>query len=155
MNTETKTGVLIPYLIEMFRFQAWMAMGKVTNPVSGKIERNLDVARQMIDLLGELEDRTEGNRSEDETKLIQGVLTELRLNFMDESKKPPEPTVSAEEAASETDGGAESEPKAESEPEAEPEPEAEREPKAEPEPEEASGVEEQSEEVKQSETESA
>ena len=68
-------------------------MGKVANPVCGEIERNLDVARQMIDLLGELEVRTEGNRSEDETKLLQGVLTELRMNFLDESKKPQEPEV--------------------------------------------------------------
>lgn len=105
MNTETKTGVLIPYLIEMFRFQAWMAMGKVANPVSGEIDRNLDVARQMIDLLGELEVRTEGNRSEDESKLLQGVLTELRMNYLDESKKPEEP-VASEENTEETNGDA-------------------------------------------------
>ncbi len=149
MTTETKTGVLIPYLIEMFRFQAWMAMGKVTNPVSGEIERNLDVARQMIDLLGELEDRTEGNRSGDETKLIQGVLTELRLNFMDESKKPAEPAVPAEEAASKT----EAEPEAETETETEAEKETEVETGTETG--EPSREEEQSEEIKQSETESA
>ena len=101
MSTETKTGVLIPYIIEMFRFQTWMAMGKVANPVSGEIERNLDVARQMIDLLGELEVRTEGNRSEDETKLLQGVLTELRMNYLDESKKPEEPAATSEESSGE------------------------------------------------------
>ena len=127
MTTETKTGVLIPYIIEMFRFQAWMAMGKVANPVSGEVERNLDIARHMIDLLGELEDRTEGNRSEDETKLLQGVLTELRMNFLDESKKPAEPAAPAEEAIDE----------------------------AEPVIEEPSGDEEPSDEIKQSETESA
>lgn len=95
---DIQTGTLIPYLTEMFRFQAWMAMGKVASPVSGKVERDLGAARQMIDLLAELENRTEGNRSSDETKLLQGVLTELRLNFMDESKKPAPETEEAEKA---------------------------------------------------------
>ena len=95
--SNVETGTLIPYLTEMFRYQAWMAMGKVTNPMSGKIERDLNVARQMIDLLAELETRTEGNRSGDETKMLQGVLTELRLNYMEESKKPdPEPESNQE-----------------------------------------------------------
>jgi len=134
MTTETKTGVLIPYIIEMFRFQTWMAMGKVANPVSGEIERNLDVARQMIDLLGELEVRTEGNRSEDETKLLAGVLTELRMNYLDESKKPQEEAAPAEEAASDAEPDESEEPSAESE---------------------QSDEAEQSDEIKQSETESA
>jgi hypothetical protein len=95
---DIQTGTLIPYLTEMFRFQAWMALGKVASPVSGKVERDLGAARQMIDLLSELENRTEGNRSADETKMLQGVLTELRLNFMDESKKPPPEKEEADEA---------------------------------------------------------
>jgi hypothetical protein len=86
--TAVETGTLIPYLTEMFRFQAWVAMGKVVHPVTGKIERDLTMARQMIDLLAELETRTEGNRSTDETRLLQGALTELRINYLDEKKKP-------------------------------------------------------------------
>ena len=91
-------GTLIPYLAEMFRLQAWIAMGKVASPVSGKVERNLQVSHQMIDLLGELETKTEGNRTEDETKLLQGVLTELRLNYVEEVNKPEsEPGDEAED----------------------------------------------------------
>lgn len=85
---DVQTGKLIPYLTDMFRYQAWVAMGKVAHPMSGEIDRNLPVAREMIDLIGELEARTTGNRSADETKMIQGALTELRLNYLDESKKP-------------------------------------------------------------------
>ncbi len=83
-----ETGRLIPYLVDMFRFQAWIAMGKQAHPVSGKIEKDLEVSRLMIDLLDELESRTEGNRSEGETKLLRATLTDLRLNYMDERKKP-------------------------------------------------------------------
>jgi len=96
MSEQVQTGTLIPYLTEMFRYQAWMAMGKVANPMSGEVERDLRVARQMIDLLGELESRTAGNRSDDETKMLQGALTELRLNYLEEMKKP-EPQAEAEE----------------------------------------------------------
>jgi hypothetical protein len=90
MSDDVQTGTLIPYLTEMFRIQAWMAMGKVASPVSGKVERDLNVARQ---------------------KMLQGVLTELRMNFMEEAKKPAETEAAAskeeseedEEAAEETD----------------------------------------------------
>jgi hypothetical protein len=107
MSDPVETGTLIPYLTEMFRFQAWMAMGKVANPVSGEVERDLRMARQMIDLLGELETRTAGNRSNGETRMLQGALTELRLNYLDEMKKPdPEPDPGkAEPAANESKAG--------------------------------------------------
>ena len=96
-------GALIPYLTEMFRFQAWMAMGKVSNPVSGETERNLDLARHCIDLLAEVETKTEGNRSDEETSLLRNVLTDLRLNFMEEMKKPAE----SPEGEATTEAGAE------------------------------------------------
>ena len=53
MSDTVQTGTLIPYLTEMFRFQAWMAMGKVASPISGKVERDLTVAKQMIDMMGD------------------------------------------------------------------------------------------------------
>jgi len=96
MNEELRTGRLIPYLTEMFRFQAWIAMGKVASPVSGKVERDLATARTMIDLLAELETRTEGHRSPDENKLLRGALTELRLNFLEEQKRPVEPQAAGD-----------------------------------------------------------
>ena len=89
--SEIETGALIPYMTEMFRIQAWISLGKVAHPVTGKLERDLSAARQMIDLLAELETRTEGNRSTHETRLLRSTLTELRLNYMEEMKKPVEP----------------------------------------------------------------
>ena len=86
--TQAETGPLIPYLVEMFRIQAWVSLGKVMHPATGKVERDLPGARLMIDLLAELETRTEGNRSEDETRLVRGTLTELRLNYLEEMKRP-------------------------------------------------------------------
>ena len=103
MSDEVQTGSLIPYLVEMFRYQAWVSMGKVASPATGKVEREMPVARAMIDMLSELETRTEGHRSPDETRMLQGALTDLRLNYLDEMKKS-----SAREATAEPAEGAES-----------------------------------------------
>jgi hypothetical protein len=100
MSGEVQTGRLIPYLVEMFRYQAWLGLGKMANPISGKVERDLDMAKTMIDLLDELEVRTEGNRSQDETLILQGTLTDLRLNYVDEKRKP-EPDAENDEAGPE------------------------------------------------------
>ena len=86
-TTEPKTGHAIPYFAEMLRYQAWIGMGKIANPQTQDIDRNMEAARMAIDLLSELETKTEGNRSEAESKLLQGVLTDLRLNYLDEEKK--------------------------------------------------------------------
>ena len=109
-TTEPTTGHLIPYVLEMLRYQAWVGMGKIVNPQTQAIDRNLEAARMAIDLLVELETKTEGNRSEPESKLLQSVLTELRLNFVEEQKKPEpaaegggEPTATEEVSDAEED----------------------------------------------------
>jgi len=87
-------------------------MGKVASPLTGKIERDLDQARGSIDLLDMLKRKTEGNLSEEERKLLDHVLYELRMNFVDETKKgegtkaeaekPSAPDEQEEKAGSET-----------------------------------------------------
>jgi hypothetical protein len=64
-----------------------MALGKLMNPLTRKIERNLDAARDTIDTLAALETRTNGNLEADEARVLQQVLTELRMNYLDEVKK--------------------------------------------------------------------
>jgi hypothetical protein len=105
-TTEPKTGHAIPYFAEMLRYQAWIGMGKIANPQTQDIDRNMEAARMAIDLLSELETKTEGNHSEAETKLLQGVLTDLRLNYLDEEKKgaaEPEAAVESETIAEKTE----------------------------------------------------
>ena len=66
---------------------AMIALGKLINPVTQKIERNLDQAHFTIDMLGMLDDKTNGNRTEEETRTLRRVLTELRMNYLDELEK--------------------------------------------------------------------
>ena len=66
---------------------AMIALGKLINPLTQNIERNLEQARFTIDMLGMLEDKTDGNRTEEETRTLRRVLTELRMNYLDEVEK--------------------------------------------------------------------
>lgn len=56
--------------------------GDVSDPVSGEKKANLAAAAQMIDILAMLQDKTRGNLSEAETKVIDDLLYELRMRFV-------------------------------------------------------------------------
>ncbi len=62
-------------------------LGKTISPLSGKAELDLTMAKGTIDLLEMLQRKTKGNLDADEQKLIEHVLYELRLNYVDEMKK--------------------------------------------------------------------
>jgi len=60
--------------------------GDLADPVSGQTgELNLDGARQMIEILGLLEQKTRGNLTAEERQVLEQVLYELRLRFVDAS----------------------------------------------------------------------
>ena len=66
---------------------AYMGLGMV-DPQSGiKPEINLDLARQNIDLLELLFEKTHGNRTADEDRLIEHLLFEVRTKFVDVQKR--------------------------------------------------------------------
>jgi len=90
-------SLLFTQLIMSFHAAAWQQMGKITDPFTGKIERNLELAKNSIDILGMLEEKTKGNLIEHETKFLQQILTQLRMNYVEESSKPqPPPAVDKE-----------------------------------------------------------
>lgn len=66
---------------------AFYHMGLVQDPETGQpAPPNLPVARQTIDTLELLQEKTRGNLDDDESKLLQNLLTELRMRFIDASK---------------------------------------------------------------------
>lgn len=84
---EDKDGVLFAQLVMSFQAAAWQQLGKIKNPLTDKIERNLDQARYSIDILEMLRNKTKGNLSEDEQKFLNHVISELQLNYVDEFTK--------------------------------------------------------------------
>jgi len=62
-------------------------LGDAPHPEDGKILQNLPLAKQTIDLLGLLENRTKGNLTGDEERLITQILFDLRMRYLELSKK--------------------------------------------------------------------
>ena len=84
----------------------WVAMGKLANPVTGKVERNLAQATYSLDTLEMLSTRTAGNLADWEEEYFSQILTDLKINYLEEQKKGE--TEPAEvETASEGDGAGE------------------------------------------------
>lgn len=66
---------------------ALVHLGLVDSPESGQRgEKDLPLARQTIDALEMLQEKTRGNLDEEETKLLQSLLYELRLRFVEAGK---------------------------------------------------------------------
>ena len=57
--------------------QALMQFGDATNPQTGAREQNLPFARYTVQLLEVLRDKTEGNRSDEESAYLEGILAEF------------------------------------------------------------------------------
>ncbi len=87
-NTQqTQEDQLFLYLVSTFYSSAWMQMGKIENPVTNKIERDLEQAQLSIDILDTLKKKTEGNLNDQEKQYIERALRELKTNFMEEKQK--------------------------------------------------------------------
>lgn len=66
---------------------AQVHLGAIPNPATGKQEKDLALAKQTIDILGVLEEKTKGNLAEQEGRLLQHLLFDLRMMYVEESKK--------------------------------------------------------------------
>lgn len=87
MQEEKNEINLFIALITSLASTCWMQLGKVPNPISNKTEKDLENAKFTIDLLRTLRDKTKGNLSDEEEKLLLSVITDLELNYADEVKK--------------------------------------------------------------------
>jgi len=66
---------------------AMLHLGLMENPYTKTIDKNISLAKQTIDIISMLKDKTKGNLSEEEENLITHLLTELRLKYVTEVKK--------------------------------------------------------------------
>ena len=82
-----KNDQLFMQLIYMFHTSAMQGLGKIADP-TGQVNRNLEYVSQTIDLMEMLKVKTKGNISEDIEKMLDGMLSELKLNYVDEKGKP-------------------------------------------------------------------
>jgi hypothetical protein len=67
--------------------QALMHLGEIANPLSGQAEKDIPVAKQMIDIVGMLRDKTRGNLNSGEERLMEDILFDLRMRYVEAVKK--------------------------------------------------------------------
>jgi len=65
---------------------AIMHLGEAERPQTGKTDKDLPMAKHTIDLLSMLEEKTKGNRTPQEDKLLESLLYDLRIRYVNASK---------------------------------------------------------------------
>lgn len=79
---KTTPEITFPIFMQSLAHQVFMALGLVPWPDSGLIKKDIEQAKQTIDILSMLRKKVEGNLEKDEEKMIDGLLYELRLTFV-------------------------------------------------------------------------
>lgn len=92
-GAESSSGISFLAFVLSLAHTAAVHFGDVPDPMSGAQEANLPAAQQMIDILSLIEEKTRGNLTAEERQLLDQVLFELRLRFVEASKPaaPDEP----------------------------------------------------------------
>ena len=86
-DLKQKHSQMFFYMVSSFEMAALQQMGKMKNPLTDKIEKNLEQAQFTIDLLDMLKEKTKGNLNDDESKFLENLLGQLKLNYLDEVEK--------------------------------------------------------------------
>lgn len=61
---------------------AFINLGVMPNPLTGKAEKNMQQARYLIDTLGMLEEKTKGNLTSEEERQLKDILFNLRMTYV-------------------------------------------------------------------------
>ncbi len=61
---------------------ALIQLGEIQDPFTQKTTKNLPLAKQTVDLIGMLKEKTKGNLSPEEGKVIEYVLYDLRMRYV-------------------------------------------------------------------------
>ena len=104
MTDASRQEELFLELVLALQQSAWMALGKIANPATGKAEIQLEAAAHAVDMLAMIQEKTRQSCSSQERQLIDNALTQLRLNYVEaartatgpkdgqaEAQKPPAP----------------------------------------------------------------
>lgn len=73
-------------LISMFASACWQQLGKMPNQATGETTKDLEGAQSTIDMLLMLKDKTKGNLTGTEAKLLEDTITSLQANYEEAAK---------------------------------------------------------------------
>jgi hypothetical protein len=85
-QTGESSGISFVAFVLSLAHTAAVHFGDLADPVSGdRVQANLPAAQQMIDILSLLEEKTRGNLTAEERRLLEQVLFELRMRYVEAS----------------------------------------------------------------------
>ena len=82
-ETLSKKEQLFMYLVGTFQSSAWIALGKIENPMTEKIKVNTDQASFYIDLLDMMQEKMRDNLTDYEEQMLINTVSELKLNLIE------------------------------------------------------------------------
>ena len=85
-------------LIATFEAAAMQQLGKIAHPLTGDVEVDLASASDSIEMLAAIQRKTDGNLNADEKRLLDHVLYQLRMNYVDVTKEQGEARAEEEPA---------------------------------------------------------
>jgi len=94
MTQETGPQVTFTSLVMSLATTAAVHFGDLADPATGQpAEPNVEGARQMIEILGILQEKTKGNLDSDEAAILERVLYELRMRFVEAQRDAKGPRI--------------------------------------------------------------
>lgn len=84
-KTDSHSSAMVQRFVEFIMLQAQQAMlclGRLPHPTTGETTVNLEAARMFIDHLELLREKTQGNLSKEEETILNNILAELQMNFV-------------------------------------------------------------------------
>ena len=90
---------LFDQLISSLVHTTWVSLGKIKNPMTDKIEKDIVSASINIDMIDMLYKRMDGNLSDAEDEYLSQVLSELKMNYIHEKSQIPETESEGQEAS--------------------------------------------------------
>ena len=91
-STPTASQVDFSTLILSLATGALINLGLAPDPATKKTQKNTELAKQTIDILSILAEKTKGNLTPEENQLIENLLTETRLRFVEAARASTDPS---------------------------------------------------------------
>jgi hypothetical protein len=76
----------VTFLLSLYS-SAMAAFGQISDPATGKVEEHIEAGKQMIDILSILMEKTKGNLSAEEGQLLDNMLYELRMIYLEKTRR--------------------------------------------------------------------
>ena len=87
MEPNNTNEILFMQIVMQNQQIAMMSMGKLKNPVTNSMDKNMEYAKIAIDTLDMLTVKTKGNLSEYEEKFLKEIIQELKVTYAEENGK--------------------------------------------------------------------